>query len=254
MDERVTRAYLPRRGLCRTPCCPYMALACGGCATGEPTTRPFPRSAPAKRLPSGEVRRNQLNRLVELVERARSEVPLYRDKFRGKAAVASFEDLLRLPPDGEGGSTGPARAGDRESQAGRRLEEVHTSGTTGSPLTVYCDRATLQRNFAFLSRLRGWAGAGPRSRTATLAGRNIVDPARTRPPYWRRNFTANQLLLSSYHISADTAGDYMEALHRFRPVVIDSYPSSLLALARFAAESGIAAPRPTLDHHVVGDP
>ena len=115
------------------------------------------------------------------------------------------------------------------SEAPRKgdLLEVHTGGTTGTPLTIYCDRSSLQRNYAFFARLREWAGVPERARVATFAGRTIVPPGQDRPPFWRHNAAGRAVLYSSYHIGPGTIPQYVAHLSAWKPQLIDSYPSSL---------------------------
>jgi len=189
-----------------------------------------------------EIRRHQLDRLNQAISHARLSVPLYRERLGEPGALRGFEDLRMLPTTSKNDLRAPREQVVATPWQTRRLTTLHTSGTTGSPLTVYCDRATLQRNFAFLSRFRSWLGVAPLERTATLAGRTLVPPDQAAPPFWRRSYATNQLLLSSYHIGRETATAYLEALAEFRPAVIDSYPSSLLPLAVRARETGFSLP------------
>jgi phenylacetate-CoA ligase len=121
---------------------------------------------------------------------------------------------------------------------------VHTGGTTGTPLTFYSDRPSMQRNFAFIARLREWIGAPVGQRAAVFAGRTFVSPDATRPPFWRRNLASNTMLFSSYHISPQTIPDYVAALRRFQPRLIDSYPSSILPIAQWVLDHGVTDIRP----------
>lgn len=127
---------------------------------------------------------------------------------------------------------------------GRRYE-IHTGGTTGRALCVYTNAKALQTNYAFFERQKRWAGVSAHERVATFAGRTIVSSASTSGPYWRRNFAANQLLMSSYHLSSRTLDDYIDALATFEPALIDSYPSSLEPLARRIIERGDHPVQPT---------
>lgn len=127
---------------------------------------------------------------------------------------------------------------------GDRTLEVHTGGTTGKPLVVHCDRTVLQKNYAFFSRFLEWAGVTFGARVATFAGRTLVPPERERPPFWRYNAAMRQLLCSSYHLSESTIPDYVEALARFQPELIDSYPSSVRPIARYLVANGIRSVTP----------
>ena len=167
--------------------------------------------------------------------------------YRGKGLPARIDDMIQL-------SSMPLLEKDelrrpRNELIGatvspRDLVEIHTGGTTGKPLSVYCTPAVLQKNYAFFERFKRWAGIGFRDRTATFAGRTIVPPGQQDPPFWRYNYTSRTLLLSSYHISERTLPVYVEALRRFRPALIDSYPSSIEPIAQQVLREGQSALRP----------
>ncbi len=182
-----------------------------------------------------ELQLRELNRVIAL---ARDTVPFYASRGLPDEPLRHLAELGRLPLTAKSDLRQPAAVITSSRYRGVRLEEVHTGGTTGTPLTIYCTRETLQRNYAFFGRFREWAGIGPDARVATFAGRILVPPGQTRPPYWRHNLAARTLLFSSYHISPATVGAYVDALERFRPQLIDSYPSSLEPIARYILAHG----------------
>lgn len=186
----------------------------------------------------------QRETLTALVARAVREVPFYRERelrpLRDGDALERIRDLPLLTKQ-DVQQAGRAMLVDEAHR--RRLEEIHTGGTTGKPLAVYCDSAALQRNYAFFERLKDWAGVAGRPRVATFAGRTLVAPD-SRGPYWRRNYAAKQLLCSSYHISPSTVGAYVDALAAFAPAMIDSYPSNLEPIARHMIATGDTRVRP----------
>lgn len=193
-------------------------------------------------LDAETLRSMQLKALKETIARAHAEVPFYRNQAFARPTLRSLEELREFPILTKDEVKAAGRRLTSE-QSGRRLLEIHTGGTTGKPLTVYCDRETLQRNYAFFARLREWAGISPRARVATFAGRRIV-PADAGPPFWRHNAAAHTLLLSSYHISPRSVDSYIDALAKFKADLIDSYPSSLVPLADRLLETGTTSIRP----------
>jgi len=196
-------------------------------------------------LPAEVIRTRQLRRALEMANRAYRSVPIYRDRVPDFREISEWRDFSRLPVlEKHELRTGRDRLVSDEF-SGRRLQEVHTGGTTGTPLTIYCDGSVLQTNYAFFDRFKEWAGVERGERVATFAGRNLVPTGQTDPPFWRYNAPGRQLLFSSYHIAPSTAGSYAEALERFAPALIDSYPSSLRPIARHILESGGPEVRPT---------
>ncbi len=127
----------------------------------------------------------------------------------------------------------------------RDLYEEHTSGTTGTPLTIWWPRPAVRGWYALVeARARGWHGVGRDDRWALLGGRLVVRGDRRRPPYWVWNGALHQLYLSAWHLSPATAGDYAAALRRARPTHVLGYPSALATLARLCLDGG--HPLPTL--------
>ncbi|HEV8411812.1 MAG TPA: hypothetical protein VGQ30_15010, partial [Gemmatimonadaceae bacterium] len=180
----------------------------------------------------------------ETLQHARTTVPFYRDRLPA-APLEDLGALARIPMLTKAEVRTAGRAMISTAFAARTLHSVHTGGTTGTPLTIHCDRSALQRNYSFFSRFQESMDLPPRPRVATFAGRAILEPGQDRPPYWRRNFAGNSLLCSSYHLSADTIPHYVDALARFNPEVIDSYPSSIEGIARYVRERCITSIRPT---------
>jgi phenylacetate-CoA ligase len=195
-------------------------------------------------LSEEELRALQLERLNTLVRHAYDTVPLYRSRSKPHHPFTELEQLQELPVLTKDELRAPRSIVTSALWGSRRLQEVHTGGTTGKPLTIYCDRPTLQRNYAFFARFREWARVPRGARVATFAGRTIVSPGQTRPPYWRFNAAANTLLFSSYHIAPDTLPYYVERLRSFDADLIDSYPSSLGPIARYVLNEGITDLRP----------
>ncbi len=190
-----------------------------------------------------QLERLQLGALNALLAHARTAVPFYAERLpAGPLHHLSELDAVPLLRKDE-----VRRAGDAMHAVPRRaqrLVEIHTGGTTGTPLTIVASRDALRRNYAFFERFREATGVSRGMRTATFAGRTVVPPWQARPPFWRYNAAARTLLLSSYHIAPDTIPAYVEALASFRPELIDSYPSSLEPIARYLHEHAIHAIRP----------
>lgn len=191
-----------------------------------------------------QLRSLQVERLTRTVGWAAQQVPFYQERGLRSMTFRSTDDLLELPVVRKEDLKQAGKKAIADSFRRVRLQEVHTGGTTGLPLTIYCDRPTLQRNYGFFARFRDWAGAPMGARVAVFAGRPVVPPDQGRPPYWRSNWAANTKLFSSYHISPDTVADYVRELARFSPVMIDSYPSSLRPIAEYLARTGTQTVRP----------
>ena len=107
-----------------------------------------------------------------------------------------------------------------------------TSGTTGSPMTIYSSREARRINYHFFERILNEYGASYRSKSTTFAGRILYrDLKRDAARYDYYNQTQ---YLSSYKLSADTVALYVQALNYWWPSYIDGYPSILCELADLA--------------------
>jgi phenylacetate-CoA ligase len=124
------------------------------------------------------------------------------------------------------------------------LMELHTSGTTGTPLVVRFSRDYHQMEMAFRWRHKAWAGVPFLSSSAYVSGHPVVPAGQKRPPFWRVDRVEKRLLCSSYHLSPQNLPRYIEALTKFAPDFVHGYPSSLYVLARYMIEKNAKSVRP----------
>ncbi len=196
-----------------------------------------------------ELKAIQLTRLQELIRHSYEHVPYYRRRFQAVGFqpqdLRTQEDLRHLPILSRKDVYRYAEEMVGDNISRRRLHRHHTSGTTGTPLCFYEDWPTLQRNYAFWMRFRGWFQFKPWLRRATLSGRVIVPRSQSTPPYWRFNRVENQLIMSSFHLSDKTIPVYIAQLEIFKPFLIDGYVSTIHTLARYINTNGITSVRPT---------
>jgi phenylacetate-CoA ligase len=115
---------------------------------------------------------------------------------------------------------------------------IKTSGTSGSPLTIVQSLGNLVREEGFVYRQMQWIGWRHGQRRAWIRGDIVCPDHPSDGRYWCRDWVGNMLMMSSYHLSNDTIGRYIDALERFDPVVIHAYPSSIAALAAWLNAAG----------------
>jgi phenylacetate-CoA ligase len=117
-----------------------------------------------------------------------------------------------------------------------------TSGTTGSPFTLYKTFASSNRENAFVWRQMHWAHYQKGGKIAWLRGDLVVpEPLTRKAPFWRMDRSANTLRLSSYHLSEQNVEAYFTALRQFNPMLIQAYPSSIGYLANWLWQRGQVA-------------
>lgn len=126
----------------------------------------------------------------------------------------------------------------------RDLMELHTSGTTGTPLAVKFSKKYNQTEMAFRWRHRAWAGLSFPCSSAYISGHPVVPPNQKHPPFWRVDRVEKRLLCSSYHLAPQNLPYYIEALAEFAPDFVHGYPSSLYVLARYMIEKDAKHVRP----------
>lgn len=113
-----------------------------------------------------------------------------------------------------------------------------TSGTTGTPLTIFRSARSVLMENAFVQRHWTWGGYGAGMTRATLRGDLVVPLAQQRPPFWFWNRYDRQLLLSSRHLTEACVDPIIDELARHAPAMMQAYPSTAYALAGFLARRG----------------
>lgn len=108
-----------------------------------------------------------------------------------------------------------------------------TSGTTGSPLTIYQDIASVRAEKAFTDRQLNWAGFIKGDKVAWIRGDMIVPFQQKKPPFWRYSYFENMVLLSSYHMTPKALPQYITTMIENGVDIIQAYPSSILTLAKY---------------------
>lgn len=205
--------------------------------------------AKAEWFSAHELMEYQDERLRATIKHAYENVPFYRSRFDSNklkpADIRGQADLPKIPLLTRDDVR--AHFDELRSRAVERssMKTGHTSGTTGTPLTVGYDANTIWIAYAALDRHYRWAGcrlATDGDRIAVARGNVIVPLGQKQPPFWRMNRRHNQLLLSSFHLSKQNLPLYFDALARFRPAVIDGYPSTLYVLAKFLQSRGETFP------------
>ncbi len=184
----------------------------------------------------------QQERLTQVLQRAATRVPFYREHWAGRRRrgdYRSWEYLENWPIlEGETLRAWPL-AFVADDCRPRQMVGDHTSGTSGRPLRLWRSRQTLRARYAlYEARHRLWYGVSRRDRWAMLGGQLVVPYRRSKPPFWVWNAAMRQLYVSSYHLAPRHCGAILEALERYDIRYLWGYPSSLYALAEAALAGG----------------
>lgn len=122
----------------------------------------------------------------------------------------------------------------------KNFKTLFTSGTTGSPTKVFYNHHVRQKHYAFYSRYLKSIGVDIFDKKATFGGKIFIKNNQVNPPFWRYDHYNKNLLLSSYHITDKNVPSYIEELKSYKPKYIESYPSSIFSLSKFAFENEIS--------------
>jgi phenylacetate-CoA ligase len=178
----------------------------------------------------------QDERLAQVLRRAATQVPYYREQWarrRRRGDRSSWEVLENWPVLNKEPLRQNPTAFVADGCEVQRMFLESTSGSTGTPLNLWQSRKTVQAWYALCeARWRRWYGVSRHDRWAILGGKLVGPVARRKPPFWVWNAALNQLYLSSYHLTPDLIPHYLEALRRYRIKYLWGYPSSLHALAQ----------------------
>ena len=177
------------------------------------------------------------------------ETPHYREAWSdagvrsGEVRTFSRSDLWRLPIVGKSQlRRDPTRFIPTPFRSRRRLRREATSGSTGTPISVYMTRESRQR-FAAAREVRsfGWAGVSVHLPRAMVGGRPVLPKGKAVAPFHRYNSIERQVYFSAYHISPDTISDYAQAICRHRPEVFTGYAFSQFLIAKLMLENSCAS-------------
>jgi len=114
-----------------------------------------------------------------------------------------------------------------------KLLKLYTGGSTGTPLTIYMTRLVRQQTYAFWKLFYQQIGFNIGDKKASFVGRKIQQPDNNNAPFWRYNAIDRQLIFSSYHLDTKNIPTYLAQLNKFKPVIIEGYPLSILRLAEY---------------------
>ena len=190
-----------------------------------------------------ELKEIQLRLLKRLVRHCYNHVPYYHDVMSKRGLlpdhIESLEDLDSLPILTKEDVLGAGRL--LWSRGFRRWlsRTAYTGGTTGTPLQLRRDLFAIGNEHAFVRRQWDWAGVGMRDRCAYLTGRLIVPPNRTEGPLYVYDPVMKELILSTYHLTVETAKSYAQTIQNYKVKAIVGYPSAVCLLAKACLASRI---------------
>ncbi len=195
---------------------------------------------------AAELQDYQWQRFQAILRHAYATVPFYRRLLDEHGIrpeqIQSLADVGRLPivTKEHVRTAGP----DLISTAFRKgfLRGARTGGSTGTPLVIYRDLSSIGYEHAFVRRQWEWAGIGLADRCAILMSKVVADPNQTHGKLYQYVPFMRDLILSTHHLSADTALGYAETIRRYGVKALVGYPSALSFLARSCLNAGFDLP------------
>lgn len=182
----------------------------------------------------------QREELVRFVGKAAKDSRFYKSLYSGVelSDIQSIGDLKRLPVvDKE-----MLRANiDSVFTVPRRgAVEGHTGGTTGKSLVILWTTQDKMRQMAMLDNFKHRVGFEHRKmRRATFNGKHIVPPNSRANVFWRYNASCKQMIYSTFHLTEENLGRYVEGLNQFKPHALDGFFTSMLDVANYIERHGI---------------
>lgn len=178
-------------------------------------------------LSSEELERRNERVFLNLIHKAYDSSPFYHNLYEEagvkKDDIKSLADITKLP----------VITKDMVKKHGVKMLTVpswkliknHTSGTTGTPLTVYEDWPSIWKEQAYLYCYRKRCGFTYGQPLVSLRGNLEKNDT------YLKVHVSNTLFLSSYNINNSSIVTYYNQILKHKPVAIEGYPSSLYALA-----------------------
>ncbi|MFO3796154.1 MAG: phenylacetate--CoA ligase family protein [Anaerolineales bacterium] len=184
----------------------------------------------------------QISTTRNFLNHARMTSPYWGERFLeagfDPASLQVVSDIRRVPILEKADLRGRTDQIASSMYARKQLIASHTSGTTGSPIHVGFTLLDTRTRMAILYRMFKLFQIAPLQRSIRLSGRTLFPDAARNRVFWRMNYAANQMLMSSYDLHPDNLKIYVDRMASYRPDLVDGYPSSIFVLARFINAQG----------------
>jgi phenylacetate-CoA ligase len=222
------------------------ALRISAYRRGAPYRAAVALLAESERWPAERLRAWQDARLREVIRTAYTRSPYYRGVMDTAGIlprdVRGVADLARLPLLEKETVRTQGRELWTAPRPARSWAHGHTSGTTGSPLSLWYSRNTCVMNDAADHRQKAWGGLRDGEWIGLFLGRVTVSADVSRPPFWRANAVHRQLWFSSFHLCDGNLPRYVDEIRRRGLRFLEGYPSTLHILARYLVRRGETLP------------
>jgi phenylacetate-CoA ligase len=179
-----------------------------------------------------ELRNEKFISLFETALRSSFYTDLFNKHGVNISSIQNIDDILKLPTIDK-----PLVRDNLEKIfIGNKFNKIkaHTSGTSGSPLTIYRDYNSIIEEGAYIWAHRARSNFRPGMRTVSLRG-NL-----NRNQFEKYDSYSNTLFLSSYNLNDNNFQKYFERIQKFKPYAILAYPSSIELLAKLFDQKNLS--------------
>ncbi|MFC1902946.1 phenylacetate--CoA ligase family protein [Chloroflexota bacterium] len=190
-------------------------------------------------LPYEELKIRQEEKLRRLVHHAYENVPYYRKRFDsfgiGPEDIHTLQDLPKIPITTriEIRRNFPSEMIAKNIPASRCML-MTTSGSTGTPLAFYLDKASKDYTRASFLLFLHWAGIKPGDRSVWIGGA-LQQPLKTRVS----NILQRRSRISVHDLTVPNMEFWLQSLARMKPAFIAGQALAIFRLARAAINFGI---------------
>jgi len=189
------------------------------------------------------IREHQNQCIRSVVRNAYDTIPFYRRWYDEHGvhvdAVHTTGDLERLPILSKQLVREHTAEMVSSAFAKGSLTQGLTSGTTGTPLTIYQTREGAAFKWAVWWRHKARFGLKVGDRHLVFGARVPASQRQSSPPYWRHDLFNKRVYLSTYHISPATIGAIVDYLNTTHFDFFTGYPSAMYALVVLMEEAGL---------------
>ncbi len=177
-----------------------------------------------------------------LVRHAFETVPHYRNVLTsaglGPADIGSASDLRKLPKLSKPQVRAAGRALLSQAYDPSSLEAIHTSGSTGIPLSLFGDKARRASIVAGLWRIYARSGWQPGEPIASIWGLKPADRARHAAWHFAKDLVSGVTHLDAFQANDQEYRRWVSVLRQRRPTVLVCYASSGARFARWLLDKG----------------
>ncbi len=182
----------------------------------------------------------QRDELIKLLHHAKENSKFYGELYKdiNINKIQSVEDLKMLPVVDK--EMIRSNIEDVIAVSKRGTVEGHTGGTTGKSLVVLFEKEDKMKQMAMLDHFKSRVGFENRKmKRATFNGKHIIPPRQEKKVFWRYNAACKQMIYSSFYITEENMGHYVDSLNRYKPEAIDGFFMSMCDIAGYIERHNI---------------